>query len=103
MAGLARGSVPYLASLREVRVFKRLALAAGSDYDVGAIVFTHGEADWNNSAYGAELLALYMDYNADIKSASSGTGQSSNVPLAYRQDRSHVEGEGRSGGVEEGR
>ncbi|HEY6562602.1 MAG TPA: hypothetical protein VI072_35285, partial [Polyangiaceae bacterium] len=85
MAGLVKGSAPYLASLREVRIFKSLALAEGSDYDVGGIIFTHGEADWNNAAYGDALLTLHDDYNADIKNATTGTGQSRSVPLLITQ------------------
>jgi hypothetical protein len=85
MAGLNRGSAPYLASLREVRTFKRLALAEGSDYDVGGILFTHGEADWDNPAYGDALLALHDAYNTDIKNPATGTGQSRGVPLLITQ------------------
>lgn len=73
---------PYLAALMETRIIKALADDAGHPFSVAALVLTHGESDQDNAQYGAQLVNLWSDSNADLKAI---TGQSRNIPLVHSQ------------------
>jgi hypothetical protein len=85
----------YAASLFEVRAIARLARAAGRRYGVGLIVMTHGETDWDNPSYGAELIRLREDYDADLAAI---TGQQQQIPMYLSQQCSLPYGPGSLGG-----
>jgi lysophospholipase L1-like esterase len=70
----------YAASVFEVSAIKRLA--ADKTYGVGAIFLTHGESDAGNAGYGAAMVQLWTDYNADLKAI---TGQTESIPLITSQ------------------
>ena len=73
---------PYPAGLMETRVFRNIAADAGLGYRVGAVIFTHGEADWASTTYAQGLYELWQDYNADLKAI---TGQTQDIPLILTQ------------------
>jgi hypothetical protein len=75
----------YAATLFEVKAIKRLAAAAGKTYGVGAIIFTHGEADATNDTYEAAVHQLWADYNADLPAI---TGQTPPIPMLLTQQHS---------------
>ncbi|HEX2571075.1 MAG TPA: dockerin [Polyangia bacterium] len=72
----------YPATLSEGQAIKNLANAAGKTFGYGAIIFTHGEADWNNPSYGTAVRQLYLDYNNDLKGI---TGQTEDIPMLLTQ------------------
>lgn len=72
----------YAATLFEAGALTRLAKAAGKTYGVGVVVLTHGETDCNNDTYGASILQLLSDYNADIAAI---TGQTYQIPMYLSQ------------------
>ena len=81
----------YAATLFEVKAIKRLAAAAGKTYGVGAIIFTHGEADATSGTYEADVHRLWADYNADLPAL---TGQTSPIPMLLTQQHSAPFGAG---------
>lgn len=78
-AGGRRG---YPGTISEGQAIKTLADAAGKTFGYGAILFTHGEADWNNPGYAAAVRQLYLDYNTDLKAV---TGQTDDIPMLLTQ------------------
>lgn len=72
----------YRAGLMEARVFAGLAKAENKTFGVAAVVLTHGEADAMNPDYGAGLVRLIGDYDADLKAI---TGQTRDVVLFASQ------------------
>jgi hypothetical protein len=76
----------YAASLFEIAAITRLARARGKSYGVAAIVMTHGETDAGNTAYEAELVQLWADYNEDIAQL---TGQTEKVPMIVSQHHAY--------------
>ena len=83
----------YAATLFEVRAIKRLAMAAGKTYGIGAIVMTHGEFDATSSTYENSVHQLWVDYNADLKAI---TGQTASIPMLMTQQHSAPMGAGSS-------
>jgi hypothetical protein len=81
----------YVATLFEVRAIKRLAMAAGKSYGVGAIVFTHGEFDATSTTYGSAVHQLWTDYNTDLRGV---TGQATTIPMLLTQQHSAPFGAG---------
>lgn len=81
----------FAATLFEVKAITRLAKAKGKSYGVAAIVLTHGESDWNNPTYEAKVLALWRDYNTDLKAI---TGQKSSIPIVLTQQQAVPSGKG---------
>ncbi|HEY3498357.1 MAG TPA: sialate O-acetylesterase [Polyangiaceae bacterium] len=75
----------YQATLIETRAIRRLALAAGKSFGVGAIIITHGECDAENANYESDLVQLWTDYNADLKAV---TQQVRSIPLLVSQQNS---------------
>ncbi len=95
MSVIKKGAVPkginghaYEASLIETRAITRLAKAAGKTYGVGAIVLIHGESDAGNTNYEGEMLQLWQDYNADLRSI---TGQSGDILMIVSQHHSYAD------------
>lgn len=76
------GMRAYPASINEMRVFAKLAAAAGKTFGVGGIVLTHGECDAGNATYGAGLFQLWQDYDADLRAI---TGQKTHPVLFASQ------------------
>ena len=72
----------YAGTISEAQAIRTLANAAGKTFGYGAIIFTHGEADWNNPNYGTAVRQLYLDYNADLKAV---TGQTEDIPMLLTQ------------------
>jgi hypothetical protein len=83
----------YAATLFEVRAIKRLAMAAGKTYGIGAIVLTHGEFDATSSTYENSVHQLWVDYNTDLKAI---TGQPASIPVLMTQQHSAPMGAGSS-------
>jgi hypothetical protein len=81
----------YAATLFEVKVIKRLATAAGKTYGIGAIIFTHGEADATSNTYEEAVHQLWADYNADLPAI---TGQTTPIPMLLTQQHSAPFGAG---------
>jgi hypothetical protein len=76
----------YPGTISEAQTIKTLANAAGKTFGYGAIIFTHGEADWNNPNYGAAVRQLYLDYNTDLKAV---TGQTEDIPMLLTQQSTY--------------
>lgn len=72
----------YPGSLMEARAVKRLADQQGKRLAYGAVVLTHGESDWSNEEYGAQLHQLAQDYDRDLRAI---TGQRRGVVLLATQ------------------
>lgn len=49
---------------------------------VRAFILMHGETDWNNASYGANLTQFQSDFEADVKAV---TGQKESVPMIITQ------------------
>lgn len=84
---IRRGGIgrAYASSLYEVAAFTRLAAAEGRRYEVGAVVLTHGETDWNNANYNADLRALVDAYREDVPRI---TGQRQGFAMILSQQAS---------------
>lgn len=78
----------YLATLFEVEAIARLAAEQGKTYGIGAVVLTHGEADWDNTAYAEGIVRLWEDYNTDLPLL---TGQDKPIPMFVSQQHSFPE------------
>ena len=76
----------YAATLYEANAIKALADAAGQTFGYAAIILTHGETDWNDPTYGAQIRQLWVDYNADLRAI---TGQRRMIPMLLSQQDSH--------------
>jgi hypothetical protein len=57
----------YAAALYEVRAIARLAAANGWTFGVGGLLFTHGESDSTNLAYGTDIAQLHQQFQADVQ------------------------------------
>jgi hypothetical protein len=86
----------YAASMFEVAAITRLAKASGNSYGVAALVMTHGETDAGNTAYEAELVQLWKDYNQDIARI---TGQTTTIPMIVSQHHAFGFTEGSTSGA----
>jgi hypothetical protein len=75
----------YAASLFEAAAIARLSQKVGKSYGVGAIVLTHGEADAGSATFESDVLAMWTDYNQDLRAA---TGQTASIPLIQSQQHS---------------
>lgn len=75
----------YAASLFEVQVRNRLALAVLQTYGVLAVILDHGQADASNATYGAGVVAMQASYQSDLQAL---TGQSRAIPLFVTQQHS---------------
>jgi hypothetical protein len=84
MDGIKKGgSVPsYTGSIQEMTKFRDLYATAGEAFEISAVVLTHGETDYGSATYGADLLQMWADYNADLKAL---TGQTRDVKLFLTQ------------------
>lgn len=76
------GTPAYLGTLAEARAFTELARAEGKTFGYGALVLTHGEADYQNPEYGAGIKALLDAYNEDLKAI---TGQTRDIVMLASQ------------------
>jgi hypothetical protein len=85
----AGGKRAYPASLHETSLWKGFAAAAGKTYGVGGILLTHGECDAGNTSYGAGLLQLWKDYDADLRAI---TAQKSSPVLFVSQQSTIASG-----------
>ena len=92
MTFLKKGATPsgvnghaFEATLIETQAIRRLALAAGKSFGIGAIIITHGECDAGNANYEADLVQLWTDYNTDLKAI---TGQVQSIPMLVSQQNS---------------
>lgn len=72
----------YDATLYEIKAIKDLAAAEGKTFGVSAITLTHGETDWNDATYEAQIQTLWADYNTDIPAI---TGQKQGIPMLVSQ------------------
>jgi hypothetical protein len=72
----------FEATLFEAGAIARLAAAESKTYGMGAIIITHGESDEGRGQYEADLVALWSDYNADVKAI---TGQTATFPMLVSQ------------------
>lgn len=75
----------YASTLTELAAIKALAIAAGKTFGVAAVILTHGESDYANSNYAADVVQMQADYEADIKAL---TGQTAPIPLLLVQQHS---------------
>jgi hypothetical protein len=69
IAGLSKGTPPYLRLLSQVAAGKTLS---GGHYRVPAIIWMQGESDAGNLHYAAQLQQLFADLDSDVRAA---TGQ----------------------------
>lgn len=89
----AGGMRAYKASMSEARVIQAMAKDAGKTFGYGAVVLTHGEADANNTKYGAGIEQLLADYDKDLKAI---TGQTQDVKLLASQQSARGSGKATS-------
>jgi hypothetical protein len=75
----------YHASLFEIKTIARLIQGGGKSFGVSAVVLTHGETDFGNKDYGAEVAELQRQYTKDIQNI---TGQTTTVLLYASQQHS---------------
>lgn len=73
---------------------RRHAIAEGRICKVPALVWIHGESDQANAAYRDDLLALFAEYNADVKLI---TGQPDDLVLLTEAFQYSNQGETNSG------
>jgi hypothetical protein len=72
----------YASSIYETTAIATLARNEARRFEVGAVILTHGESDWNNSNYATAVRALADAYRMDIPSI---TMQRSEIPLIHSQ------------------
>ena len=72
----------YAAALYEARAIARIAAGAQKTFAYGALTLTHGETDWNDANYEADIRQLFLDYNKDLPVI---TGQKTMIPLIVSQ------------------
>lgn len=81
---IRRGGIgrAYAASIYETNAVATLARSEARRFEVGAIVLTHGESDWNNINYGTAVRDLANAYRMDLPRI---TMQSTEIPLIHSQ------------------
>lgn len=79
------GPTSYPGAMSEAKQIKSLLAAQGKTFGYGAVLLTHGESDALNPDYGAGLVQLQEDYEADLRAI---TGQTSPIPMLLTQQSS---------------
>lgn len=81
----------YAAGIFEMQAMQSVAARTGRKVASGGILFVHGEADYNNSSYGASLLTLAQNYQTDLVALTGQTrapivvlSPQSSTPLSSR-------------------
>ena len=64
IAGLSRGTAPYLRLISQVAAGRTLSVG---HYSVPAIIWMQGESDVENPSYAAQLQQLFADLDADVR------------------------------------
>lgn len=81
---IRRGGVgrAYGASIYETNAINAIARSEALRFEIGAIVLTHGESDWNNINYGTAVRDLANAYRMDLPRI---TMQTTEIPLIHSQ------------------
>jgi hypothetical protein len=77
----------YAASMFEAAALAWQAKSQGKTYGVGAIVLTHGEADYASPTFEKDMLTLLASYQQDLP-AQTGQPSTWTVPMLLSQQHS---------------
>jgi hypothetical protein len=72
----------FSAAIDEVTAFKRILNSQGKSYEVAAVILTHGESDYADTAYNLSVRQMQQDYDHDVRAI---TGQATRIPLILSQ------------------